>query len=270
MRRIMTAVTATMLLGGLTGVPLSAASASAELVQETRIADAPQNVILGDRIRVTVKVGAPTRARVVQLQRRTTDIYGNTTWSKVSRQRVNGIAKQTFKPVATELDRERLRAVTTYKSGGRATSRSSTVRVWSWTPLSKLPAYYKTNGINGLGYSNFGMAGTQYLGWFTFGNYGAWEDRYTTGRHCKTLRGDFGLNDKSADGSGGDFSIVNVDDGATLYQSPVVHPGAIVSAQVRLPLPYRISIQARTTPADGAPALPAIGSPELLCIDLGK
>ena len=270
MRRIMTAATATMFLGGLAAVPIGAVPASAEFIRETRISDAPRNVTLGDRIRVTVKVGSPARARGVQLERRTTDIYGNTTWSRVSRQRVDGRAKHTFKPVAAQLDRERFRAVTTYKSGGRTASKRRTVRVWSWTPLSKLPSYYKTNGVNGYEYTNFGMAGNQHLGWFTYGSYGAWEGRYTTGRHCKALRGDFGLNDKSADGSGGQFTIVNVDDGSTLYQSPVVHPGGVVSAQVRFPLPYRISIQARTTPADGPLALPAIGSPELLCIDLGK
>ena len=143
------------------------------------------------------------------------------------------------------------------------------MKVWSWTPLSKMPSYYATNGINGFAYTNFGMAGTQYLGWYTFGTYGTWEARYTTGRHCKSLRGDFGINDKSADGSAGHFSVLNVDDDSTLYESPALSPGAVKAAQVSLPSPYRISIQARSASPD-APAYPAIGSPELLCIDLGK
>ena len=270
MRRIMTAATATMFLGGLAAVPIGAVPASAEFIRETRISDAPRNVTLGDRIRVTVKVGSPARARAVQLERRTTDIYGNTIWSKVSRQRVNGRAKHTFKPVAAQLDRERFRAVTTYKSGGRASSTARTLKVWSWTPLSKLPSYYRTNGINGLR-----TATSEWLGINTWvgSPTAAMEPGRTdtppvgTARHCAvTSDSTTSPQTDRAD----EFIIVNVDDGSTLYQSPVVHPGGVVSAQVRLPLPYRISIQVRTTPADGPLALPAIGSPELLCIDLGK
>jgi hypothetical protein len=252
----------------LGGPVLTAPVASAATVRSVTVLAAPKSATLGNRVAITVKVASPAQARTVQLQTLTKDIYGNLSWSKVGAQHVNGVAKHTFKPVLNQANRQRFRAVAAYKSGRPVASKAVGVTVWSWTPLSKIPAYYATNGINGYEYSNFAMAGNQYLGWFTYGSYGMWEERYTTGRHCKALRGDLGVTDNSADGSTAQFTVANIDTGATLYQSPSLSPGAVTKVTLALPMPYRISIQARNTSTNGQVAYPAIGVPELLCTGL--
>ena len=268
MRAFAIAVTAATSLGAGIGVAAVIPPASATTVRAVTIVSASKSAVLGDRVAVTVKVASPTRARSVQLQTLTKDIYGNSSWSRISTQQVSGTARHTFRPVLNQANRERFRAVATYKTGKRVASKPVGVAVWSWTPLAKLPAYYTTNGVNSYEYSNFGMAGNQYLGWFTYGSYGMWEARYTSGRHCKALRGDFGVNDKSADGATVQLDIVNVDSGELLYRSPTLSPGMVAKATVALPSPYRISIRARNTSADGVLGYPAIGDPQLLCTGL--
>ncbi|HET7691119.1 MAG TPA: hypothetical protein VFK41_12090 [Nocardioidaceae bacterium] len=167
-----------------------------------------------------------------------------------------------------QADAQRFRAVVSYRNGRVVASRARTINVWSWTPLSSFPDYYKTNGINDFAISNFGMNGTQYIGWFTIGTYGTWEERLTVGRHCTRMRGDFGVQDKSADGSSGAFLVTNVDTGAVLYQSPALTPGMVARADFPMPSPYRISIQATDTSLEELVSYPAIGSPELLCRNL--
>ena len=233
------------------------------------IVSAPANAVLGQRISISVKVASPSQARTVQLQTRTQDIFGNARWTRVSAKRVKGKTRHVFRPVVNQADSQRFRAVATYTVGPAVASRPVSVKVWSWTALSVIPDYYKTNGVSDSAMLNFGMNGTQYLGWYTYGSYGSWEERFTPGRHCKRFRGDFGIQDSSDDASSAEFRITNVDTGALLYQSPTLAPGMIAHADFALPTPYRISIQATDTSVAELNAYPAIGAPELLCRNLG-
>lgn len=267
MRRIGHALTAAVVMGlvlGAAEVPI----ASAATAPAVRVVSHPAEALSGNRISVTVRVTDASHARVVRLQTQTKDIFGNTTWTNVAARRVKGTSRHTFRPVVDQVDRQRFRSVAKYSTGKVVESRAFGVTVWSWTPLSKFDAYYATNGINGYAYSSFAMAGNQYLGWYTFGSYGMWEMRYTPGRHCKRFRGDFGVMDRSADGSAAQFTIASMDTGSVLYQSPTVTPGVIAKADFDLATPYRLSIQARNTSRSGVLSYPAVGDPQLLCTGL--
>lgn len=266
MRRIGTALAAVAvaLALGAAEVP----SASATTTQTVRVVAHPAEAVSGSRIKVAVRVTDASRARVVRLQTQTKDIFGNPSWINVAAQRVNGTSRHTLRAVVDQTDRQRFRAVAKYSTGKVVESRAFGVTVWTWTPLSKFSAYYATNGINGYSYSSFAMAGNQYLGWYTSGSYGMWEMRYTPGRHCKRFRGNFGVMDKSVDGSSAQFTIASMDTGIVLYQSPTVTPGVIAKADFDLATPYRLSIQAKNTSPSGVLSYPAIGDPELLCTGL--
>ena len=238
--------------------------------QRVRIVSATDSAILGDRITIKAKVASPAQARKMQLQTQTKRYTGESEWTRVSGHKVKGKARQVFTPVVSQATTQRFRVVAKYASGSTVASKPVTIAVWSWTPLSAIPDYYKTSGIiDGDPYTpSFGMNGQQYLGWRTYGPYKSWEQRYTTGRECTSLRGDFGIQDDSDDGSSAQIRISNADTGALLYQSPTLTPGMIVHADVPLPAPFRVSIQAVDTSAEGIDAFPGIGSPELLCRSL--
>ena len=268
-RRFVHAITVVASLLSLVGAVAGVPAASATTTRRVSVSAAHANVTLGERAVLTVTLSPVAGARTVQIQTLTKDIFGNTSWTRVSAQHVSGVAKHVFKPVVDHADQQRFRAVVSYTTGPSAVSKSLGITVWSWTPLWGFSSYYATNGIFDSRYLTFAMAGNQYVGWYTYGTYGMWEKRYTSGRHCKTFRGDFGVTDSSADGSTGQFDIVSVDTGDTLYTSPALSPGAVVTAKFALPTPYRISIQARNTSPDGLVSYPAIGDPELLCTGLG-
>jgi hypothetical protein len=135
--------------------------------------------------------------------------------------------------------------------------------------LSEYDPHYETGGaifgtttINGKAYTGWGAA--------SFSHVGAWESRFTPGRHCTTFRGVLGLGDISADGSSG--TIAFTADDTDIYQSPVLTPGMAVPVAIPLTAkPYRFGIRltdttpGATTGRDAFEAWPVIGEPALRC-----
>jgi hypothetical protein len=154
--------------------------------------------------------------------------------------------------------------VVTYRTGKPVISKPVSIRVWRWISLLDYDSYYKTGGVADNIYQQFGINGTQYKGWFTFGSYGSWEARYTPGRNCKAFRADLGVNDESADGSSGIIILVT-DEGQVIYQSGTLAPGMVETVEVPMALPYRVSVQAANTSADGLLSYPVMGDPAFLC-----
>jgi hypothetical protein len=232
------------------------------------IVSVPRSVNEGDRFGVTVKVGAPLKARSVAVQNLQADILGNPQWITVSSRSVSGKARHTLRVVAKGLNVQRYRAVAVYRNAPkRAVSNRFSVNVWRWIDLRFFRPYYSTSGVSVHEYSQFPMNGDQWLGWYAYGNNGMWESRHTPGRNCKAFRGVFGLHDGSQDGSSATFTLV-ADETQTVFESSRLSPGMVQSVRLDLAKPYRLAIQARNTSPDGVQASPAIGSPQLLCTGL--
>lgn len=227
------------------------------------VTQSPKNVTQGARFTVTVRVGSPTQAKTVQIEARTQDIYGNTTWTVLKSQKVRATAKHTFKLLATGVDTQRYRARATYRTGKPVIDAFS-VTVWQWTDLHRVSSYYSTAGVAANAYSQLAMNGDQYIGWYTYGSYGMWETRYTPGRSCKAFRGILGVTDASADGSSAEFTLLT-DESSVVYTSSSLVPGMVETMQIPIANPYRFSIQARNTSPGGLRGYPAIGNPQFLC-----
>ena len=231
------------------------------------LVDIPKDLTLGDRFTVTAKVSRARLAKTVQIQTQTLDYYGNKQWTSTKTSRVKGAARHTFNLVASGVDRQKIRALVTYRDGAQVASKSVGYTIWQWTNLSSFSSYYRTGGVMDYSWSQFGMNGDQYVGWYTLGGYDMWEARYTPGRNCKAFRGVFGVTDDSADGSSAEFTLVT-DETTTVYQSPSLVPGSVETVQLDLAKPYRFAIQARNTSPDGVWSYPAIGNPQFLCTGL--
>jgi hypothetical protein len=223
----------------------------------------------GSRLTLTATITSPLQASKVTLQKLYVPMYyGDPTWTPVKTLRVHGKRKVNFGVVATGLNNERYRVTVTYKNAKPFTSKPVGVTVWRWIPLSEYNPYYETGGaifgttsINGHPYKGWGAA--------TYSHAGAWESRFTPGRHCKAFQGVLGLGDVSADGSSGTINFTA--DDTVAYQSPSLTPGMDVPVVIPLPRPYRIGIQlfdttpGGTTGRDDAESWPVIGDPALLC-----
>ena len=261
-------VLATVLIAGL--APHTATATPAELATRRPakpVLVAPDSVTEGDRFTVSVRIAKATTARRVQLEQLTTDLLGNRKWEAEKAARVAGHRKRTFKLIATEASSGTYRARVTYRDGSTVVSRPSRTTVWQWRPLWDFDQYYATSGVWTYN-SSFAINGTQYRGWSAYvGSYPSWEGRFTLGRHCRALRGVMGVTDTSADGSSVTIALV-ADDTNAVYQSPSLTPGMSHTFQVDLPLPYRLSIQAKNTSPEGVRVYPAIGTPEVLCTGL--
>ena len=256
------------LLGAAVAAPAQAVPAvQRSTTPVVLVAPAVHDVNQGDLFSVTVKVGAARLAKTVQIQAQTKDIYGKLEWTLLKTANVHAEATHVLKVMADGVDSERFRAVATYRDRKPVVSKAFAVTVWTWTDLSLISSYYETFGISSGAYSQFGMNGDQYIGWYTYDRSGMWEQRYTPGRHCKAFRGVFGVSDSSADGSSAQFTVLT-DETNVVYQSPTLVPGAVTDVQFDLALPYRLSIQARNTSPDGVLSYPAIGNPQLLCTGL--
>jgi hypothetical protein len=249
---------------GASGAAPDALSAGIAHRAPTVTVSVPEDKVEGDRFTVTVKVGAAKRGLRVELQRQILDIYRDPVWTTVKSVKVAGRSSHRFAAVADELNDDRFRAVVRYTDGSQVTSKTSSVTVWHWYSLNNFDDYYSTSGVLNSPYLQFSMNGTSYRGWYTDGGYASWEARYTPGRNCKMFRGVFGVNDDSSDGSSGDITLIT-DESETIYQSPSLVPGQVKTVEVKLPMPYRFSIQAHDTSPDGAYSYPAIGTAEFLC-----
>jgi hypothetical protein len=84
---------------------------------------------------------------------------------------------------------------------------------------------------------------------------GTAESRYTLGRNCTRFKGYAGLADRSADGSAGTVTLSAVTPRNTVepvWVPPALHPGVLVSVDLRLAAPGRFAIagQNTSTPID--------------------
>lgn len=234
---------------------------------------APADVVEGETYSVRVTVPRSWAATKVELQRRTEDVFGGVTWTKIRSWKVRGgKASRTVAVTADESTTDVLRAVVAYRDRKRsAASAASTVRYWHWYPVSRIVEYQQSgSSIDNL---SFGMNGSVWNGWYSLGG---GESRYTLGRNCNRFRGTVGLEDRSADGSAGVVTLSTIDSSNSVvpvYVSPQLSPGVAVPLELALDLPYRFSIAGKntsapvttggrtTTPA----AYPAVGDAAFLC-----
>lgn len=265
MKKLISAlVMSAVVLGSAPAVAVVAAHRS---VAQTHASDVrvrvPDSVIEGERFKVVVKLARPAAAKQVTLERQDLDVLGNKEWTVLKSAGAKGLAKHVFKVFAEESSTGRFRAVATYRDTKPETSKPARAVVWRWTYLYAFPSYYRTTGVYDAILDSFAMNGTQYNGWNTYGDQPSWEERFTLGRHCKAIRGDFGVTDSSDDGTSATISLAGDDSPA--FTSGALSPGMVQKAEVKLDLPYRLSIQAVETSASDLRVYPAIGSPELLC-----
>lgn len=216
----------------------------------------------GDRFTVSARIASPRKARRVILQQWYVPSYGDPSWQPVKSVRVADRSRVRFKRVATGLNSERFRARVTYRTGRPVASKPVAVKVWRWIPLWEYSPYYSTSGAI---FGETTLNGQRYKGWgaAAYSDAGAWESRFTPGRHCTAFRGVLGVADISADGSSG--SIAFTADDVTVYESPVLTPGMDVSVEVSLTKPYRFGIQAANTSPEDVKSWPVIGDPAFLC-----
>lgn len=225
----------------------------------------------GNRYTLTATIKTPRQALNVSLQKYKPSFYGwdDPAWEPKKTIRVNARSKVKFGVVAVSENNERYRVVVTYKKTKPFTSKPVGITVWRWIPLSEYDPYYETGGaifgtttINGQAYTGWGAA--------SYSHVGAWESRFTPGRHCTAFRGVLGVGDISADGSSG--TIAFTADDTDIYTSSSLTPG--MSLPVTIPLaakPYRFGIQlADTTPGgttgnDDIESWPVIGEPAFHC-----
>jgi hypothetical protein len=267
-RRLFASALTVALLGSATA--LSPAAGAAQDASTSRLAGRgvqvvkrPVEVREGDRFDVVVKVRKAAKAKKVELQMRTEDIFGNTVWETIKKRKVAAKSKQSLRAVAGPVNPLKLRVLATYKDGKKERTKPFGVTTWRWFDLHQFRPYYATYGTASHEYVNFVIAGRAFIGWYGLGTREtAWESRHTPGRHCKSFRGVAGVTDTSMDGSSAQITVVT-DDTTVVYQSPSLTPGASYPFEVSLPRPYRLAIRSQLTSTARATA--AIGAPQLLC-----
>ncbi len=208
-------------------------------------------------------------AKRIEFQQFLPEYLGDSTpvWTAVRSRRVTNGGSLILKMVADDSVTQRIRAVITYTSGDRSTSRPANVKIWHWINLYDFDAYYSAGAIWDSQFISFAMNGDTWLGWQTYSSSSMWESRYTLGRHCKAFRGTLGLKDDSSDGTTATVTLLT-DETTEVYTSPTLVPGAVEQVEFDLARPYRFSIQGRdTTPDSEATHVvhPAIGTPQFLC-----
>lgn len=222
----------------------------------------------GGRYSLTARVRSPKRAvRAVLEKWEVPAYYGEPYWDPVKTVRVAGKGKVTFKRVATDLNNERYRVVLTYKKVRKAvSSRPVSVAVWRWIPLSEYSPYYQSESY-AIGAGTAMIDGRAYRGWgpYSYSRSGAWESRFTPGRHCTSFRAVLGVTDISADGSTASIGLTA--DDTLVYTSPSLTPGMSVPVTVALAKPYRFGVRfTDTTPEDVAGrSWPVLGDPAFYC-----
>lgn len=248
--------------------PVEPSAVAARTSAPTAKLTAPREVTEGDRFTIRIGLTRPTKVRRVHIQHRVTDIFRDSSWQTVKKLRVQDRKKLTYRAVAGQTDRDRYRVVLQPKAGRSIASKAVSVKVWHWYPLSTFDSYYSTAGVMDYSFTQFAMNGRTYVGsWYSNGTYSSWESRYTLGRHCRTVRGVFGVTDSSADGSTATVQILSEGEEAA-YTSPTLVPGAVATKVIALASPYRISILGTNTSAGGLLAYPAAGDLQFLCSGL--
>lgn len=247
------------------GLLLAAAPMTAEASRPTRavsISSAKHQVTEGTQYSLATRIASPRAARRVTLQQWYVPAFGAPTWRPVKLAKIRGRSRVTFRWIAEGLNSERFRALVTYRTGKPAVSKPVTIKVWRWIPLSDYTPYYATSGAI---FGETTLNGRRYRGWGAayYSKVGAWEARFTPGRHCKAFRGVLGVGDISADGSSGSISFTA--DDQSVYSSPALTPGMDLPVTLNLAMPYRFGIQAYDTSSEGIDAWPVIGDPEFLC-----
>lgn len=250
--------------------PVAGDEVSARSASKPVLTSSAKQVEEGDRYTLTATIKSPkTAARVTLEKFRLNIIWGTPEWEPVKTVKVGGKSKVAFKTVATDENNERYRVSVTYMKATRpVVSNQVGVAVWRWIPLSEYDPYYGTGGaifgtttINGVPYTGWGAASSSHVG--------AWESRFTPGRHCTSFKAVLGLGDISADGSSGTIAFTADDE--QVYTSPALTPGMSVPVTVPLAKPYRFGIQmfdttpGGTTGRDDVEAWPVLGEPAFLC-----
>lgn len=253
-----------------TGAESGTAAVSASAAKPALTASA-KDVEEGDRYTLTATIKSASTATQATLEKWRPSLYGwdAPAWVSVKTVNVAKRGKVPFKVVATDENAERYRVAVTYKNTTKpAVSKPVAVTVWRWIPLSEYDPYYETGGavfgtttINGHAYSGWGAA--------SYSHTGAWESRFTPGRHCKSFQAVLGLGDISADDSSGSITLTADDE--PIYTSPALTPGMSVPVTLDLATPYRFGIQlfgttpGGTTGRDEVEAWPVLGEPAFLC-----
>lgn len=234
---------------------------------------APASAIEGERFTVTARIAAPRKAKRVEFQAFSTDLWGNATWSKLRAVAVRKHATRSISVLADDAPALKVRAVVTYTgTKKKSVSKPIVINYWHWTPLGRFQHYASSGFVVDSDYISFAMNGRSWKGWYA-GTGGA-ETRYTLGRNCTRFKGYLGLTDDSADDASAriTLSVVTPQNSLqTIYTSPTLRPGTTVPVDVRLAAPYRFAIVGQNTsaPIDDQGTLPkarpAIGDAEFLC-----
>jgi hypothetical protein len=259
---------AALVLGSLLLVP-----AQAEARAGTARVSAPASAIEGERFTVKARIATPRKAKKVEFQAFSTDLWGNATWRTLRTLRVRKHATRSMSVLADDSSALKVRAVVTYTGAKKkSVSKPVVIKYWHWTPLGRFQHYASSGFAVDSGYISFAMNGRSWKGWYA-GSSSA-ETRYTLGRNCTRFKGYVGLTDDSADGASGriTLSVVTPQNSLqTIYTSPTLRPGSTVALDVRVAAPYRFAIAGQNTsaPIDDRGTLPnarpAIGDAEFLC-----
>jgi hypothetical protein len=244
----------------------------AVVTRSATLSTSAKQVDEGNRYRLTAAIKSPRQALRVTLQKFDPPDYSfqDPEWASVKMVKVNARSKVKFGVVAVDENTERYRVVVTYKNAQPFTSKPVGVTVWRWIPLSDYDPYYEAQPY-AAGFGTTTINGQAYAGWgaFSYSHVGAWESRFTPGRHCTAFRGILGVGDISADGSSG--TIAFTADDTDIYQSPALTPGMSLPVTILLAKPYRFGIRlSDTTPGgttgnDEVEAWPVIGEPAFRC-----
>ena len=209
----------------------------------------PESVVEGERFKVRVRLTRTAEAKRITLERQYVDVFDDKSWETVKSVAAEAQAMHVFKTIADESSTGRFRARVTYRDGNR--SRPSPLAPRCGVGRRSTPSA-RTTARPACGPPeprSFAMNGTEYKGWTTYATAPTWEERFTVGRHCKELRGDFGVEDDSDDGTSAITAIVA--DDVPVFTSGSLTPGMVQRASINLDRPYRLAIRAtNTSPSD--------------------
>lgn len=227
----------------------------------------------GDQVVLNAQIKRASSAARVSLQKFVPPLYegDEAEWTLVETKRVRGRGSVPFEVVATDHNQEKYRAVAAYRGHPPAASRPLTLVVWRWIPLSDYDPYYEAQPYS-TAFGTVQINGRPYNGWgpYTHSHSGAWESRFTPGRHCRAFRSVVGVADISHDESSGTVTLTA--DDVVVYESPSLTPGMEIEMSVPLDvLPYRFGVQlfdtspGGTSGRDDIESWPVLGEPAFNC-----
>lgn len=256
------------LISALTGamvLTVLAPAPSASAAPRRVTVSAPAQAIEGERFAVTARIVSPKKAKTVQFQILTRDIFQNRTWAKLRTMKVARKKWRSSSVLADDSATMTIRAVVTYKGvKKKVVSRPVTVRVWHWYDLTRFNPYASSGASISNPYISFSMNGATWKGWYSRGG---GESRFTLGRNCTRFKAHLGLRDDSADGASGTIALSAIDPSnslSTLYKSPPLSAGAVVAVDLPLASPYRFAITGQSLTPELETTL-AVGGASLLC-----